>query len=52
MESSSCHNTGLANLMDTMYEGKHPMDYYEGFPSSKDKSYRTTVYGVPVLVFH
>lgn len=50
MESSSCHNTGLANLMDTMYT-KHPMAYYSGFPDPKEKGYRTTVYGVPVLVF-
>lgn len=50
MESSSCHNTGLANLMDTMYE-KHPMEYYN-FDGVNVSKYRTTVYGFPCLVFH
>lgn len=49
MESSSSHNTGLANLMDTMYS-QHPMDFYD-FDTDTD-DYRTTVYGFPCLVFH
>lgn len=56
MESSSTHNTSLANYIDFLsikdinntYNFVHPMKRIEGFG---DKSYRQTVYGFPMLVF-
>ena len=55
MESSSSHNTGLANLVadiqkqlkDTdTYDFRHPLTRRHGENS------RTTIYGYPILVFH
>lgn len=45
MESSHSHNTGLAKLFDTMYNGKIP-------PKEFDDRVRTTVYGYPIALFH
>lgn len=54
MESSSSHNTGLANYIDRLssklsdtYDLRHPL-IKEGFTGN----YRTTVYGYPILLFH
>jgi len=50
MDSSSAHNTGLANLMQICYN-KHPLDYYSNSSNNISK-YRTSIYGFPFLLFH
>lgn len=49
MDSSSVHNTGLANLVGTMYS-KHPIDDYN-IPGADSSTLRTSVYGFPILMF-
>lgn len=49
MDSSSAHNTGLANLISDFYED-HPLSRYDSSKSYKN-TYRTTVYGFPMMVF-
>lgn len=59
MESSGSYNTGFANLVHYMYDN-HPLDYYkktnpEAFGDIEDNildTYRTSVKGYPVLMFH
>ena len=59
MESSGSYNTGFANMVHYMYD-KHPLDYYkeanpEAFFGIQDdmlRTYRTSVKGYPVLMFH
>lgn len=51
MESSSSHNTGMANYVGTLYS-KHPLEYYDNLNVSVNVSLlRTTIYGFPMLVF-
>ena len=51
MESSSSHNTGMANYVGTLYS-KHPLEYYDNLNVSVNISLlRTTIYGFPMLVF-
>ena len=47
MDSSSAHNTGLANITNSFYS-KHPLDYY---PDVSGAGYRTTIYGFPIILF-
>lgn len=59
MDSSSTHNTCLANLIQSLsiqsgnnYDMRHPLIKDFGI-SSTDYSYlRTTVYGFPMVIFH
>ena len=44
-ESTSTHNTGSANFINTLYETKIP-------PQEDDERVRSTVYGHPAVVFH
>ena len=45
MDSSHSHNTGLAKLFDSMYEGKIP-------PKEFNANVRTAIYGYPMALFH
>jgi len=51
MESSGSYNTGFANLMGSGVYSKHPLEdlAISGLDTS---SYRTSVYGFPMLAFH
>lgn len=61
MDSSSTHNTCLANLVQELsqgtnyskgYEVKHPLIKDFGIDSSSYGYLRTTVYGLPIVLFH
>lgn len=53
MESSSTHNTGMANLVNRLsdkvgaFDFRHPL-----VRNGKMDSCRTTIYGYPILLFH
>ena len=53
MDSSSSHNTPLANYIQELYTVnmglRHPLS---ALLNSSDNKYRTTVYGFPMLIFH
>lgn len=56
MESSSTHNTCLANMIQFLSPNKPEDTYNFGHPLKKDfykdVDYRTTIYGFPCLLFH
>ena len=55
MESSSSHNTGLANLVadiQAQYNEKDAYDFRHPLTRRHGENSRTTIYGYPILVFH
>lgn len=50
MDSSSAHNTGLANYLPKLYN-KHPLDDYIPGSSNLKNKYRTSIYGFPMMLF-
>ena len=56
MDSSSSHNTPLANYIQTLYsyndnyDLRHPLSLLG--VNNTNTNYRTTVYGFPMLIFH
>ena len=55
MESSSSHNTGLANLVadiQSKYSDKDTYDFRHPLTRQHNEKSRTTIYGYPILVFH
>ena len=55
MESSSSHNTGLANLVadiQEQHQDKDTYDFRHPLTRRHGENSRTTIYGYPILVFH
>lgn len=55
MESSSSHNTGLANLVadiQSKYDSSDVYDFRHPLTRRHNEKSRTTIYGYPILVFH